>query len=145
MPVLARSHPLPSSARVVHDRFGAAALCHSHPRAIGESYINLYVTISRLTVSFLAQYMPAFTTAPAEQSRPKASQSSELAILSYLILITRIFALALRAARRFFPLRLCSSFLSLPFSTSSPHFSYFFSSCTDQPQHLWDLYLLVAY
>lgn len=136
MPVLARSHPLPSSARVVHDRFGAAALCHSHPRAIGESYINLYVTISRLTVSFLAQYMPAFTTAPAEQSRPKASQSSELAILSYLILITRIFALALRAARRFFPLRLCSSFLSLPFSTSSPHFSYFFSSCTDQPQHL---------
>lgn len=71
MPVLARSHPLPSSARVVHDRVGAAARCHSHPRAIGESYINLYVTISRLTVSFLAQYMPAFTTAPAEQFRTK--------------------------------------------------------------------------
>lgn len=112
MPVLARSHPLPSSARVVHDRFEAAALCHSHPRAIEESYINLYVTISRLTVSFLAQYMLAFTTAPTKQFRPKASQSSEAAILSYLILITRIFASALRAARHFF-LRLCSSFLSL--------------------------------
>lgn len=64
MPVLARSHPLPFSARVVHDRFGAAALCHSHPRAIGQSYINLYVTTSRLTVSFLAQYMPRVYCSP---------------------------------------------------------------------------------
>ena len=82
MPVLARSHPLPSSTRVVHDRFVAVALCHSHPRAIGESYINLYVTISRLTVSFLVQHMPAFTAALTEQFRSKASQSLALLYLA---------------------------------------------------------------
>lgn len=92
MPVLARSHPHLSS-RIVHGRFRTVALCHSHPRAIGEkSCINLYVTISCLTL--LALYMPAITinrrAIPIEPIFP-----AELlyTYVSYLILISGEFSL----------------------------------------------------